>query len=71
FERALKHASFPVLAGMERQYGFVEASGKGDRFFRKGRMNQWREQLSRDQIARVTNDHREQMARFKYLPPGF
>ena len=63
--------SFPVLAAMEREHGFVEASGKGGRFFRKGRVNQWREQLSRDQIARLVGDHREQMARFKYVPAGF
>jgi hypothetical protein len=71
FERALKHASFPVLASMERQHGFVEASGKGGRFFRKGRPNQWRGQLSGEQVTRVVNDHREQMARFKYVPVGY
>jgi hypothetical protein len=71
FERALRFSSFPILAAMEREHGFIEASGKGGRFLRKGRVNQWREQLSRDQIARLVGDHREQMARFKYLPPGF
>jgi hypothetical protein len=70
-ERAIKSSTFPVLAAMERQAGFVEASGKGGRFFRKGRANQWRGSLGRDQVARVVSDHREQMARFKYLPPGF
>ncbi len=70
-ERAIKHSTFPVLAAMERQAGFVEASGKGGRFFRKGRSNQWRENLSREQVARIVDDHRDQMARFKYLPPGY
>jgi hypothetical protein len=69
-ERAIRHASFPVLAAMEGRHGFVEASGKGDRFFRRGRTNQWRSSLSKDQIAHVVADHREQMARFKYVPPG-
>jgi hypothetical protein len=71
FERAVRYSGFPVLAAMEREHGFVEASGKGGRFFRKGRANQWREQLSRDQVARVVQDHREQMARFKYVPAGY
>jgi hypothetical protein len=71
FERAIKHASFPVLAAMEREHGFVEASGKGARFFRKGRVNQWREDLSREQVARLVSQHREQMSRFKYMPAGF
>jgi hypothetical protein len=71
FERAVRYSGFPVLAAMEREHGFVEASGKGGRFFRKGRVNQWREQLSRDQVARVVQDHRGQMARFKYVPAGY
>lgn len=71
-ERAARHASFDVLAKMERKDGFVEASDKTDaRFFRIGRAHQWRTALTRDQIERVVSDHREQMARFKYIPPGF
>ena len=71
-ERAVKHASFRELAQLERRDGFAERSEKSKRqFFRVGRANQWREVLSRDQIGRVVTAHREQMARFKYLPPGF
>ena len=70
-ERAIRHSGFATLAGMERKDGFVEASGKGGRFFRQGRANQWRNQLSRDQVARIVADHREQMARFKYVPGGY
>lgn len=70
-ERAVRHSSFEQLASMERRHGFVEASDKGTRFFRKGRMNQWREALSREQVQRVVAAHREQMARFRYLPAGY
>ncbi len=70
-ERAMRHASFQNLSAMERKDGFVEASGKGARFFRKGRVNEWREVLSREQVRRVIGAHREQMARFKYVPAGF
>ncbi len=70
-ERAIKYSGFTTLAEMERQHGFVEASGQGGRFFRKGQSNQWREALSRDQVASVVGRHREQMARFKYLPLGY
>lgn len=69
-ERAVRHAGFRTLAEQERRDGFVEASDKGTRFFRAGRAGQWREKLTKDQIARVVSDHREQMARFRYLPPG-
>ena len=70
-ERAVRFSRFPVLAAMEREQGFVEATGKGAHFFRKGRINQWRERLTRDQVGRIIDAHRVQMARFKYVPPGY
>jgi len=69
-ERAARHARFDTLAALEKRDGFVEAVDEKTRFFHKGRAHQWREALSRAQVERVVHDHREQMARFKYLPPG-
>jgi len=70
-ERAIRHASFASLAAMERRDGFVEVPIKGKHFFRAGRANQWRDLLTRDQIARLVDRHREQMARFRYIPAGY
>ena len=70
-ERAMKHAGFQSLSSMEKKHGFVEASDKGARFFRKGRVNEWRETLGREQVQRVIDAHREQMQRFGYVPAGF
>jgi hypothetical protein len=70
-ERAIKHASFASLAALERRDGFVEVPIKGKHFFRAGRANQWREKLTREQVQRVVDDHREQMARWHYLPAGY
>ncbi|MGN6728461.1 MAG: sulfotransferase domain-containing protein [Rhodanobacteraceae bacterium] len=70
-ERAVRHAGFQTLSALEKREGFIEAANEQSRFFRAGRANQWREALSREQVARVIGDHREQMARFKYLPAGF
>jgi hypothetical protein len=70
-ERAVKHASFGTLSALEKREGFVEAVDEKTAFFYKGRANQWRDVLTREQIARVVHDHREQMARFKYLPAGY
>lgn len=70
-ERAVHHADFQTLAKLEKREGFVEAVDKKTRFFRAGRANQWREALNRDQVARIVHEHREQMARFKYLPIGY
>jgi len=38
-------------------------------FFREGRIGQWREVLTQQQIDLIVADHREQMARFGYWPP--
>lgn len=70
-DRAVKHAGFQTLAALEEQSGFVEAMDEQARFFHKGRANQWREALSREQVQRVVNDHRPQMQRFKYIPAGY
>lgn len=70
-ERAVRHAGFQSLSGMEKKHGFVEASDKGVRFFRKGRVNEWREALDRTQVQRVIAAHREQMQRFGYVPAGY
>ncbi len=70
-ERAIRHASFQSLSSQEAREGFREASVHAKRFFRTGRMNQWRDVLTRDQIARVVDAHRAQMQRFKYVPAGY
>ncbi|MEO7064914.1 MAG: sulfotransferase domain-containing protein [Dokdonella sp.] len=70
-ERAMRHSGFQSLASMETKQGFVEASDKGARFFRKGRSNEWREVLSREQVQRVVAAHHEQMQRFGYVPAGY
>jgi hypothetical protein len=70
-DRAVKHAGFQSLSGMEKKHGFAEAAGNGARFFRKGRVNEWREALSREQAQRVIGAHREQMQRFGYVPAGY
>jgi hypothetical protein len=70
-ERAVKHAGFQTLAALEKNSGFVEAVDEKTRFFFKGRANQWRDALSREQVQRVVDDHHEQMQRFKYVPAGY
>ena len=69
-ERAIRHSDFRSLAEMEKRDGFVEVPIKSKRFFRAGRSNQWRENLGRDQVARIVAAHREQMQRFGYVPGG-
>ncbi len=70
-KRAVRFSSFQELKKQESKTGFVERSPNSTRFFRKGKKNQWRETLSPEQIKRMVDTHREQMRRFKYLPPGY
>jgi hypothetical protein len=70
-ERARRHADFRTLAKLESRDGFVEQSDKAGRFFRAGRAGGWRQALNRDQVMRVIDRHRAEMARLHYLPNGF
>lgn len=69
-ERAIDNASFDTLRRQEQQNGFSEKPAHQKAFFRKGTAGQWRQELTAGQAARVVADHREQMARFGYLPEG-
>jgi hypothetical protein len=69
-EKVIGQCSFDVLRGQEDRTGFVERSPAQERFFRKGQAGQWREELKPDQVARIVEDHRDEMARFGYLPEG-
>jgi hypothetical protein len=70
-KRAIQFSSFGELQKQEKRQGFIERSPNSRRFFRSGRQNLWRTELSREQIARITEVHRDEMQRLKYLPPGF
>ncbi|MEJ2535229.1 MAG: sulfotransferase domain-containing protein [Gammaproteobacteria bacterium] len=69
--RAIEFSAFRVLKGQERQEGFVERSPTSKAFFRKGRKNQWVDELSDEQAAQIVERHYEQMERFGYVPPRF
>ena len=69
--QAIKASSFNNLKKQEQSNGFVEKHEGAQSFFRKGTANQWKTQLSKQQIDKIVENHGEQMARFKYLPAGY
>lgn len=69
--RAIRFASFDQLKKQESERGFVEKPDGAASFFREGRSGGWQERLSPEQVARIIADHREQMARFDYIPEGY
>ncbi len=66
--RAIENSSFDKLRAQEAAAGFEERSEKSERFFREGRVGQWREIMTPDQVDRLAGAHQEQMRRFGYWP---
>ena len=69
-EQAIELSSFERAKKQEQEKGYRERPENSKAFFREGRAEQWRDVLNEAQIARIVSDHREQMARFGYIPAG-
>jgi hypothetical protein len=69
-KRAIRYSSFNVLAEQEKKSGFVERSKSADRFFRRGAVGGWRDELSPEQVDRIVDCHREMMTEMGYLSPA-
>jgi len=69
--RAVGHADFDAARRMEEEAGFKERTPAQERFFRAGKTGQWRDILSPRQVAAIVDAHRDQMARFGYVPEGY
>jgi hypothetical protein len=65
--RAIKFSSFKELSGQERRDGFSERPPHSARFFREGRSGSWADALTRLQIERLTDGHREVMKTLGYI----
>jgi len=71
-DRAIKFSSFKVLKAQEEAKGFRERPKVSKQsFFREGRAEQWREELTPEQIRKIISDHGEQMERFGYIPKDY
>jgi aryl sulfotransferase len=66
-QKALEFSSFDVVRQLEEAEGFREKSPSSSRFFRKGKIGSWREELSDKQAQQIVHDHEEVMHRFGYL----
>jgi hypothetical protein len=69
-EKAIRLSSFTVLKEQERRQGFRERPSAMEAFFREGKAGQWKKVLTKEQVAAIVSAHREQMARFDYVPAG-
>lgn len=69
-DKAIRFSSFDALREQEDKTGFIERTPVQDRFFRSGRVGDWRTGLTPAQARRLIDRHREQMQRFNYVPEG-
>jgi hypothetical protein len=66
-EQAISYSRFENLSAQEASDGFRERPPKTERFFRKGKVGDWRNSLSMAQAERVIEAHEDAMRRFGYL----
>jgi len=65
-ERAVEWSRFERLQALEQDTGFRERPHGLDRFFRRGQVGAWRDELTAVQARQVLDDHRAMMERFGY-----
>ncbi len=66
-ELAIENAKIEKLQHLEEQSGFKERPAKVERFFRKGIVGDWENQLSSEQIRRIIRDQAIVMHKYNYL----
>ena len=65
--RAAGFAGFAQAQAQEREKGFRELPRWDDmRFFRRGEVGGWRDELTSEQVARIEADHGPMMLRLGY-----
>ena len=62
----IKICSFENLSLLEDQKGF-EGKSKEKKFFREGRIDEWKNKLNKDLIKKIENNFYEEMKELKYL----
>lgn len=66
-QRAIEFSRFSELRQQEEAAGFRGRSRRSLRFFRRGQVDAWRDELTADQAARIVAAHGTVMRRFGYL----
>jgi hypothetical protein len=65
--RAIGFSSFDALSRQEEHSGFAERTARDSKFFRKGKVGNWRESMNQHQAEKLISRHSVMMRRFGYL----
>jgi hypothetical protein len=66
-DQAVAHAAFDALQAAESAKPFRERPQKAKRFFRSGKVGEWRDHLSTEQVKLMIDCHGAMMERFAYV----
>ncbi len=65
-ERSVRFSDFKLLQQQESKTSFVENSENQEKFFRSGKADQWKTELTDEQISQIIRDHGRVMNKFGY-----
>ncbi|MFP4046497.1 MAG: sulfotransferase domain-containing protein [Bacteroidales bacterium] len=65
--KALENSRLDILQEQEKENGFKEKSIKAESFFRKGAVGEWKDVFTRQEVEKITAQHREVLKHFGYL----
>lgn len=65
-DRAVKHSSFKEVSRQEKKDGFAERSRHSERFFSKGTSDNWKTELTEEQVSKIRKAHRKVMKKHGY-----
>lgn len=65
--RAIENSTFKKLASAEHNNGFIEKPATSKGFFRKGKIDGWKEELTEKQIKKVIDNHGDLMQKLGYI----
>ena len=68
--QSIAFSSFENIQKQEKEKGFREKSARSESFFRKGISGDWKNILTKEQIAKIVSKHQKMMERFGYWPCG-
>ena len=66
-KRAIDLSAFEKVQKQEEKEDFKEKPAHTEKFFRQGKVDGWKEQLSQKQIDSIITAHRETMLQFNYI----